>query len=639
MTGFFRFTRGWLPALILAVLACWGLPVSASADTEKILSFNSHVVIHQDATMTVTETITVRAAGDRIKRGIYREFPTKYTNRQGGAVQVRFEVQEVLRDGQVEPYHTEDASNGVRVYIGNADVFLEVGDYTYTLTYITDRQLGFFEDYDELYWNVTGNGWGFTIDRAAVVIEMPPGAKLVQSAGYTGPFGAQGQDFRQGQDSQGRVIFTTTRPLAPAEGLTVAVAWPKGLVKYPTTRDRLGYIYQDNASAFLGLFWLLVIGAYYLWAWVKVGRDPAKGTIIPLFEPPKGMSPAGVRFVSRMGFDHKAFAATVVNLAVKGRLTIAEQKKVFTLHQSTGDGAGLASVEKKMVGKLFAGSQSVKLVNSNHTRIGEALKELHKSLKQEYEKVYFFANAKYVIPGAILTVLALISVVLVSPSGLLAIFMAVWLSGWSVGVAVLAVMVYRAWKSAFGGGSYSGALGVSLFALPFFAGELFGLIMFSVSVSFPATLAFISTVIVNVVFYQLLKAPTMEGRRIMDQIEGFRMYLSVAEKERLGILYAVEKTPALFEKFLPYALALDVENQWTEQFENVLAKAGEEGYSPTWYSGRSWGTLGASGLASSLGTSLSGAISSSSTAPGSSSGSGGGGSSGGGGGGGGGGGW
>ena len=639
MTGQLRFTRAMWLGLILAVLALWCLPGSAGASTEKILNFNSLIVIHQDSTMTVTETITVRAAGDQIKRGIYREFPTKYKNRQGGTVQVRFDVQEVLRDGRQEPYHIEDASNGVRVYIGDKDVFLESGDYTYTLTYITDRQLGFFKDFDELYWNVTGNGWAFTIDRAAAVIELPPGATLVQSAGYTGPVGAKGQDFRQGQDSQGRVIFSTTRPLAPDEGLTVAVAWPKGLVKYPTTREKMGYLFQDHASTMAGLFWLVVLFVYYMWAWVKVGRDPAKGTIIPLFEPPKGMSPAAARFIMHMGFDNKAFAASVVNMAVKGHLTIEEKNKVFTLHQVQGAVNGLSSAEKKMAGKLFAGSQSVKLKNTNHSRIGGALKELHKSLRLENEKVYFFTNAKYMIPGAIMTLLALASVVLVAPEGAIAGFLALWLSGWSVGVAVLGLTVYRAWRAAFRGGSFIGALGITLFALPFFGGELFGLIMFSIALSFLAAASFLAAIFMNAVFYQLLKAPTMEGRQIMDQIEGFKMYLSVAEKERMGILYAVEKTPELFEKYLPYALALDVENEWSEQFADVLAKAGEDGYSPAWYSGRSFSTMGAAGLAGSLGGSLAGAISSSSSAPGSSSGSSGGGSSGGGGGGGGGGGW
>jgi uncharacterized membrane protein len=147
----------------------------------------------------------------------------------------------------------------------------------------------------------------------------------------------------------------------------------------------------------------------------------------------------------------------------------------------------------------------------------------------------------------------------------------------------------------------------------------------------------------------LLRSLTPAGREILDQIEGFKMYLSVAEKDRLNLENPPERTPELFEMFLPYALALGVEQKWSEQFADVLAAAGQgphqTRYSPVWYQGDSWNQFGATSFAGALGGSLAGAISSASTAPGSSSGGdgggggGGGGSSGGGGGGGGGGGW
>ena len=127
----------------------------------------------------------------------------------------------------------------------------------------------------------------------------------------------------------------------------------------------------------------------------------------------------------------------------------------------------------------------------------------------------------------------------------------------------------------------------------------------------------------------------------MDQVEGFKMYLSVAEEERLQLLHPPDKTPELFEKYLPYAFALDVENEWSEQFAEVLAQAAKNGqsYTPTWYDGNSWKSQNFSGLATGLGNNLSNSIAAAATPPSSISGSGGGGSSGGGGGGGGGSGW
>ena len=162
---------------------------------ERILDYRSSIVVATDGRLTVTETIAVVSAGDQIKRGIYRDFPTDYSRMLTiGDVslpilrsQVPFDVVEVQRDGHPEPYHTELQDNGVRMYIGDADITLPPGRYTYGLTYIT-AQLGFFADHDELYWNVTGNGWRFPIDRAAAIVVLPAAIPRdrVRLEGYTG---------------------------------------------------------------------------------------------------------------------------------------------------------------------------------------------------------------------------------------------------------------------------------------------------------------------------------------------------------------------------------------------------------------------------------------------------------------------
>ncbi len=149
----------------------------------------------------------------------------------------------------------------------------------------------------------------------------------------------------------------------------------------------------------------------------------------------------------------------------------------------------------------------------------------------------------------------------------------------------------------------------------------------------------VTIVVTNFLFYFLMKAPTKAGARLLSKIEGFKQYLSVAEVERLGVLHPPEVTPEVLEKYLPYALALDVEHAWSEKFSQHLALAGvsADDYSPGWYTGSGgWSSgNGVTGLTDTLGGSLSDAISSSSVAPDSCSGLGGGGFSGGGGGGGG----
>jgi len=212
-------------------------------------------------------------------------------------------------------------------------------------------------------------------------------------------------------------------------------------------------------------------------------------------------------------------------------------------------------------------------------------------------------------------------------------------------------MVVRAWRNvAFGAGGIAGkivaAVFLTLFALPFFGGEVFGLAVLAKEGS--VFLAFILPVLagVHVLFFHLLKAPTASGRTLLDRIEGFERFIAATETDRINRIQGPQRTPALYERLLPYAIALDLEERWSEQFADVLAHAGAAGqpWAPGWYHG-DFGAHGpslssfGSSVGGSIGGALSGAISSSSAAPGSGSGGGGGGSSGGGGGGGGGGGW
>ncbi len=164
---------------------------------ERIISYDSRIELLEDGSMAVTEQIQVVSTGDLIKRGIYRDFPTRYKSRGGKWIVVRFDVIQVLRDGQTEDYHMENHSNGKRVYIGNKDVFLDPGVYTYTIAYRTDRQLGFFRYHDELYWNVTGNGWEFDIERASATLILPKSIRgqIMEYDGYTGSQGARGKKF------------------------------------------------------------------------------------------------------------------------------------------------------------------------------------------------------------------------------------------------------------------------------------------------------------------------------------------------------------------------------------------------------------------------------------------------------------
>jgi hypothetical protein len=284
---------------------------------EVIRSFHSDIEITAGGDLIVTETIQVQSEGKQIKRGIYRDFPTLYTDRYGNRHRVLFDVIGVTRGGVDEDWHTRKRSNGVRIYAGNSDTLLPSGIYTYTFTYRTNRQIGFFQTHDELYWNVTGNGWEFPIEyvQAAITLPEPVTQSAIEINGYTGSTGAKGTAYRASAGTGGGTIETTDR-LAAQQGLTVSITWPKGVIEEPGALQKLLHLLQDNFGLLASGLALVGSFFYLLLKWVRVGRDPPPGVIFPHYEPPEGYSPASARYINRMGitvtFKRTAWQISVV---------------------------------------------------------------------------------------------------------------------------------------------------------------------------------------------------------------------------------------------------------------------------------------------------------------------------------------
>jgi uncharacterized membrane protein YgcG len=555
------------------------LPAVAISD-ERILEYRSDINLRPDGQLMVTERIRVRAEGQSIRRGIYRDFPTRYRDRLGNHVVVDFFPLAVNRNGTPEPWHMKEMFNGVRIYAGSANRMLSTGIHEYELKFTTNRQLGFFDDHDELYFNAIGHGWSFPVDKAVVTLRLPfrPDPDQVSLAVYTGRQGSVESNAVAEFLRDGTIRFETDRPLRAREGMTVAVSWPKGLVAEPGIGQKTSWFLGDNGAAIALLLGWLSAAGWYLRAWFRVGRDPEKGVIIPLFEPPENLSPAACRYVSDMSFDRKAFTAAIISLAVKTQLSIEEEGKEFTLIRTPGNTAAgiLTPGEKSVLENLLPGEHSsISMKNENHAEFRQAAKDLEKALKKEYLGQLFHLNGIYLAPAILMSIAA-------------AIIAAFFDGGPALWITYLVVTL-----------------------------GLHGLFAF------------------------LMRAPTLSGRLVMDRIEGFRMYLDTAEQDRLEQMRSPRLTPEVFEAFLPYAYALGVENNWCQRFARELPQEARQqpSYHPAWYHGRFHGASALHHLGDNFSSSFSSAVASSSTPPGSSSGSGGGGFSGGGGGGGGGGGW
>ena len=561
------------------------LAVAGSADGERILSYHSDIVIDADGSVQVTETLTVRSLQQQIRRGIYRDFPTRYRDRGNNRVVVDFEVIEVLRDGQPEPWFTESRSNGVRLNTGDDNFLPGPGEYTYTIRYRTNRQLGLFDDFDEFYWNVTGLGWVFPIDRASATVTLPGPVEEsdLRLDHYTGPAGSRDSHAHAVWTAPGRVRFATSQGLGPREGLTIAVGFPKGLVEAPTPGQRIAWFLNDNRGVLILVLGAIPLVIFFLRSWQSKGRGPQAGIIIARYEPPASYSPAGLRYVRRKSYDQRCFSADLIELGVRGLLRIDHEKRSilgdrWRLERTDmPTPADLPPSQAALLPKLFVAGPVLELRSRNAQLIQAAMMAQSKALSERYKGRYINMNIPTIVVGWVLTALVIVP--------------ALALAG-DIGLGLL--------------------LGVCALLL------------------------------VTLLFTVVMPAPTVEGRRLLDHIEGLRQYLSVAEKQDLaGLKKPGEEPPGLtperFESLLPYAVALEVEDAWTGKFTTAVgqAVADQTQQRMRWYSGSGASVAGIGTISQSLGKGLSSSIASSSSPPGSSSGGGGGGFSGGGGGGGG----
>nr|WP_272213075.1 DUF2207 domain-containing protein [Marinicella sp. W31]MDC2879018.1 DUF2207 domain-containing protein [Marinicella sp. W31] len=582
-------------AILFATLVLAAAPVLAA---EVINSFTSDVTVEKSGVYDVTETIAVHAEGDQIRRGIYRDFPLTFRTDQGRTGEVTFDLKSATLDGQPVDHHTESISGGIRIYLGSADATVSPGNHTYQLTYETDRQVRTFDDHDEIYWNATGNFWAFPIEEATAVITLPEGVTPQKTTFYTGAYGSREQNARETTNGNA-VTFETTKPLGPKEGLSVVIAVPKGAIEGPSGAESASWFLSDYRNYFIGLGGMLIVFVYYLLSWRAVGRDPPGGVVVPRWDPPEGLSPALVSYVENQGFGSSRFeaiAATAIDLAVKGFLIIDEPKKGMTLKRTDKPFDAALPPGQKALLKAVDNTGGVFIVDKAHGKTVSAMASAFTSaITREHRGDYFVSNIAYTLGGvalSVLSVIALIAFGYISNDVVPVLFVSVIMS---VVIGVFAASFARSFRRR--GRSIGSAVGllIGIGIFGFFAVHALGGMIMTLASShligedWAVIAAVGGIVLMNLLFFFLMGAPTPSGRKKMDEIAGLKQYLTLAEANRMNMAGAPEMSPQHFETLLPYAVALGVEKPWSATFDKWLVAAVAAGtasyYSPYWYYG------------------------------------------------------
>jgi len=511
---------------LAVALACAALaaPVAAAGRSLTITDFAADVIVDRDGTIAVVETIRPRFTGSW--NGIYRTIPVEYRTPAGFGYHLSLHPVSATEDGarlRLEASR-EGANEKLEIWVpGAAD-----STHVVALRYRVENGLRFFADHDELYWNVTGNAWEVPIAHATARVVLPAGARGVRAEAYTGRAGARRRDasVQVGDDA---VTVAAPGALEPGEGLTIVVGWDKGLVAEPGAATRAAWFLAANWPLGTPVLALVVSLAI----WYRRGRDPALRPLAVEYAPPGDLTPAEVGTLADARADMRDVSATLVDLAVRGYLTITEfpdpdfhlfgprNDYAFGLRQPRTAWKSLAPHEVLLLTGMFADpTKDVVMLSSLRN-------ELH-------AHVASMRNA-------------------------------VW-------NAILARRYYLERPAAVRARWTAAGLGVG--GLEFLAGRVAeaSLAVSPTTVAVSAVLAALTLALVGLA----MPARTRAGTRALEAVLGFREFLARVDGDHFTRL---PRTPETFEKYLPYAIALGLEDRWGKAFDDVYRRP------PDWWVG------------------------------------------------------
>ena len=499
---------------------------------ERIIDLHADIVIHPDGTVVVTEYFTLYAAGIDIRRGIARNVPEFHVCEDGRKKTTPVNVISLTRNGEASAYHTETSyQSGNRelvIYFGSSDKLLEKGIHQYTLVYETRGHVGFFDDFDELTWNVVGHDWVYSFEHISATLHPPDDSEAIQWWCYTGIHGSTEQACNCNGD-KAAPTFTATRVLLPSEGFTISVAFPRDIIQRPPPLTARQQFYEDYGNWLWGGIVLLIVAISQCWMWYKKGRGAKKQLVMPQFSPPNDWSASMVRYLNKRKFDSKTFTSALMQMAVKGGLRVEcrpskQHKKRYYLTPQRKE--GLTTTEQRMFDDLFAVKKSGEI----------GLKEREVS---HLSKTYLAAAARTLEKNVTL--------------------------GSPIDCLYEKNSYYR---------FISLLLSITLWIAYMFVSNL------DAEDGTPFAVVPLALMLFHVIFCSVIGALTEFGASTAAELAGLRMYLGTAEKNWLNKLMPPQQTPEHFEEMLPYAVALDLENEWCDKFHDVLEKFS---YVPAWY--------------------------------------------------------
>lgn len=523
-----------------------------SDNDEGIFLFDVDIQVQPNGNIQVKEYIALNAQWQKIRRGIYRDIPISITEQVTPI--------SLSMDGQSHPFFTERQKNSLRVNFGN-DNYIAKGIHAYSFVYTYTGAINFLKNYDELYWNVTGNGWAFPIEKARVRVSFPSYVNVQQDgiSVYTGRTGEKNHDAKQ----IAPLAFETTKPLWPQEGLTIAIPFAKGAIQEPPLSKRLANALSPQLLFSLAMFTILI--GFFAFTWFTMGKDPYYVNITQ-YEPPQGISPAFMYYLETQLIDSKLFTSLILDLVMKGYIEVTQTDGILSKTQLVRKrepalNDDLPFEEKKAMSILLS-APTLTLDKS----AAKKFEELREALVSNSSTIHSFKQQakRYIVSNKSCIAIAIILVLLLGTvpfilQGPDLIFVNLHFSIFFLGFTlpfhkILTKIIWACIFTLFYSGFWFGSGALSNPSL------LLCQVIFLVSTW---SLTFYATLIRNV---------TPEGKSLFELINGFKKYMKTAEVHRVAASNPVEMEK-IFCAYLPFAFALGLHNKWIKKFSRVLDQA------------------------------------------------------------------
>ena len=318
-----------------------------------------------------------------------------------------------------------------------------------------------------------------------------------------------------------------------------------------------------------------VLGAcgYYFFAWMVAGRNPKRGTVVPIYNPPQHLSPAMIRYVWKARFDDRTFWASVLSLVAKGLATLESDVDVAVLRPKaeTGSRPLLPPEEEVLFIELHAGSKRKAMrINMLDENTALVANEMANQLREAAVDTWFIENRNYVKSGVVVSVVVaclvarpygkdewmafVLGLSVMAPGAFYLLFLVLRIRDSLLAIRdkVTSAVVRRT------------ALLVAL-AAPCVGAVVLGSVVLTVNFGWRTIAATVFLTGLTLVFAQIIKAPTQEGQVLIDQIDGFRLFLQSVERQPMDRPDAPGDHAGVYEKYLPYAVALEVDQQWGDR--------------------------------------------------------------------------